>query len=308
MHLEHMIISASRRTDICAFHTEWFINRLNAGSVLVRNPVCRNVVTRVPLTRDVVDHTVFITKDPSPMLPHLHRIVEDYSVSFQITITPYGKDIEPNVPGIGDVIESLKDVSKIIGPDRTMWRFDPILFTEGKYSQDYVLDMFDDMCQQLKGHISGCTFSFLDYYRKLDDSLGDRGVVECDDRVHFVNRLSSVAKSHGIPLSSCCEDLSGMDPYVKDVACIDPVSMRSWNVPYAIPSTPVRKGCKCVKVVDIGDYDTCSHDCQYCYANSTSIRERSMKTYDPDSELLCGWPTDGDMVLDMAVSKQTKLF
>ena len=284
------------------------MNRLNAGYALVRNPVCRNLVSRVPLTSDVVDHIVFITKDPSPMLHFLPKVVRDYSTSFQITITPYGKDIEPNVPDVGDVIESLKDVSRIIGPDRTIWRFDPILFTDGKYSQNAVLNSFEDMCQKLNGHTERCIFSFLDFYQKLDGALGDKGITLCDDKAGFVRRMSHIAKLNGIRLSSCCDDLSGMDPYVSDIACIDSASMRSWGIPYTKPSSPVRKGCKCVKVVDIGEYDTCSHDCLYCYANSSSSSKRSGKEYDSDSELLFGTLEEGDEVRNIFTNVQARLF
>ena len=33
-----MVISVSRRTDIPAFYTEWFLNRIKAGYVDVINP------------------------------------------------------------------------------------------------------------------------------------------------------------------------------------------------------------------------------------------------------------------------------
>lgn len=303
-----MIVCASRRTDICAFHSEWFMNRLDAGYVLVRNPVRRELVTSVSLEPPDVDHLVFITKDPSPMVPYLDRISTSFSTSFQITITPYGRDVEPNVPDVDSVIKGFKEVSEIVGHGRTSWRFDPILFTEGLYGQESVLSAFDRMCQSLSGYTERCIFSFLDYYQKLDGNLGHLGIYDCTDRTEFVVEMARIAKRHGICLSSCCEMDPGPTSPISRMACLDPRVLRGWNVPYEMPHAPVRPGCGCVKVIDIGEYDTCFHDCRYCYANSPSTEGRRNRTFDPDSEFLCGGQEEGDIVKRPSGSTQTRLF
>ncbi|MDD2935779.1 MAG: DUF1848 family protein, partial [Candidatus Methanomethylophilaceae archaeon] len=94
-----MIICASRRTDIPAFHSEWLINRLRAGYAMVRNPICDEVVYRVDLDCRSAGCLYLISKDPRPMMPYLDEIKGmGYDMIFQVTITPYGKDLEPGVP------------------------------------------------------------------------------------------------------------------------------------------------------------------------------------------------------------------
>ena len=302
-----MIISASRRTDICAFHSEWLMNRLDAGYVLVRNPVHRSSVQRVPLTPDRVDHMVFITKDPRPMLAHLSDIVKDYDVSFQVTITPYDGRMEPNVPDADIVMESFIQLSGIVGPDRCTWRYDPVILYD-RFSVESHLDTFDRMCSVLKGHTRRCIFSFLEHHRKSEDILAHLGVrsPSAKGRDLLVSGMERIATANGMELSSCCTDGIG-HLGISRRACIDGRSMKTWGIPYTMPSAQVREGCGCVKVVDIGEYDTCSHDCRYCYANSASSVERRGRRYDPNSEMLVGHLSEGDIVTEMVVSSQTRL-
>lgn len=92
-----MILHTGLRTDIPAFYSEWFVNRLRAGDVLVRNPYNPIQVTKYQITPDKVDLISFCTKNPAPMLPHLDELKE-YGQYWYVTITPYGKEIEPHVP------------------------------------------------------------------------------------------------------------------------------------------------------------------------------------------------------------------
>ena len=90
-----MIISASRRTDIPALYSQWFMNRLREGEVLVPNPYNRRKVSRIRLSPEVVDGIVFWTKNPEPLLPYLRELdAMGYRYCFQYTITDYGKDLE----------------------------------------------------------------------------------------------------------------------------------------------------------------------------------------------------------------------
>ena len=132
-----MIISASRRTDIPAFHSEWMMNRLRAGYVLVRNPVSRAVVHRIDLSRENVDCIVFITKDPGPMAGHMKEVGRmGHTALFQVTMTPYHKDIEPYVRFKADISDSCEAISQTIGRDRMSWRYDPVILNRG-ISMDY---------------------------------------------------------------------------------------------------------------------------------------------------------------------------
>ena len=100
-----MIIQTGSRTDIPAFYSRWFLNRLEEGYVMVRNPYNPSAVTRYDLNPEVVDMILFCTKNPAPMLPHMDKL-KDYGQFWFVTLTPYGKDIEPNMPDKRNIIKS----------------------------------------------------------------------------------------------------------------------------------------------------------------------------------------------------------
>ena len=124
-----MIINTGQRTDIPAFFSRWFVNRLKAGFVLVRNPYNPRSVTRYRLDPEVVDLIGFCTKNPAPMLPHMD-LLRPFGQYWYVTVTPYGKDIEPHVPPKLQVLESFRRLSDAVGADRVGWRYDPILLNE----------------------------------------------------------------------------------------------------------------------------------------------------------------------------------
>ncbi|MGN1044730.1 MAG: DUF1848 domain-containing protein [Candidatus Methanomethylophilaceae archaeon] len=299
-----MIICASRRTDICAFHSGWFMGRIRAGYVLVRNPAYRRLVTKVPLDPDSVDHIDFITKNASPMLEHLRSLQSEYSLSFQYTITPYGRDLEPNVPSVEDSVSVFRKVSDIIGSDRILWRYDPMVIT-GRYDVSRHISDFGRMCSMLEGYTERCVTSFVKRYDKTEDAMCALGITVPDPAVRksMVSEMSDIAADHGMVLSYCCPEDG-----IAGTPCLDPGALRRWGVPYTMPSVPNRSGCGCAYSVDIGDYDTCMHDCAYCYANGPDRRGRSGRVYSEDGEMLCGGLTDGDILKDTGPSVQTRLF
>lgn len=125
-----MIISASRRTDIPSYYSEWFFNRLNEGYVFVRNPMNAHQISKISLLPDVVDGIVFWTKNPTPMLNKLDRL-EKYHYYFQFTLTAYGPDVEKNIPSKNKIIlPAFRRLSKEIGKEKVVWRYDPIFFNE----------------------------------------------------------------------------------------------------------------------------------------------------------------------------------
>ena len=121
-----MIIQTGMRTDIPAFYPEWLINRIKEGYVLVRNPYNPIQVTRYSLSTDVVDLITFCTKNPERMFPYVDYL-KQYGQYWFVTITPYGKDIEPNVPDKNKMMESFRKLSDTVGVTSIGWRYDPIL-------------------------------------------------------------------------------------------------------------------------------------------------------------------------------------
>ena len=294
-----MIISASRRTDIPAFHMEWFMNRLRAGYCLVRNPMVPNVVYRIDLDPKNVDAIVFVTKNPAPAIPYLKEIAAmGHLALFQVTITPYGKDLEPGVPFKADVADAFKAVSERLGADRMIWRYDPIILND-RIDVEYHRRKFELLCRELEGYTRRCTFSFLEMYGKLQRHRDTLRSVTHGEMDAMAEMMVPIAKRYGMALSYCCSkyDLSrwGIEPR----GCIDRQALVRMGIPFEELNTPLREGCRCVKNIDVGSYDTCMHNCLYCYANRSDGSERVMKEYDPEGEMLYGKLEEGDTVVPL---------
>ena len=161
-----MILNTGCRTDIPAYYSEWFYNRIEAGFVPVRNPYHPELVTKYRLTPEVVDILCFCSKNPKPMLTGLPKI-KAYRQFWFVTITPYGKEIEPNVPESAQVIETVRKLSDIVGQKAVAWRYDPIFLSE-KYTAEYHVEQFEKMAAAVQGKIAFCVISFIDLYEKQD--------------------------------------------------------------------------------------------------------------------------------------------
>lgn len=141
-----MIISASRRTDIPAFYSAWLIKRLQEGYVYVKNPLNSRQIRKVLLNTDVVDCFVFWTKNAEPMMDNLQIIDKwGYPYYFLWTITPYGKNVEPNLPDKEKIVDSFRVLSDKLGKHRTIWRYDPI-FVSQQFPLEYHLENFANLC------------------------------------------------------------------------------------------------------------------------------------------------------------------
>ena len=294
-----MIISASRRTDIPAFHMEWMMNRLRAGYCLVRNPMVANVVYRIDLDPKNVDAIIFVSKNPAPAVPYLKEIAAmGHLALFQVTITPYGRDMEPGVPFKADVADAFKEISDRLGADRMIWRYDPIILND-RYDLDFHRRKFELLCRELEGYTRRCTFSFLEMYGKLQKHRDVLRSVTHQEMDAMAEMMVPIAERYGMSLSYCCSkyDLSGWG--IEPRGCIDRQYMTRLGIPFEELNSPLREGCRCVKNIDIGSYDTCGHDCLYCYANRSDGSERSQKMYDPEGEMLYGKLEEGDTVVPL---------
>ena len=157
-----MILNVSGRTDIVAFYTPWFMNRYREGFVDVRNPFYPKMISRINFSN--VDAIFFCTKNPIPILPYIKEI--NKPILFHVTLTPYLSDIEPNVPDKTKVIDAIKELSKYLGKDKVVVRYDPI-FLSNKYDLKYHIKMFDRVCEQLDGYIEKIIVSFIDDYKNV---------------------------------------------------------------------------------------------------------------------------------------------
>lgn len=160
-----MILSVSRRTDIPNYYSEWFYNRIKEEFLYVRNPMNPHQISKIDLSPDVVDCIVFWTKNPEPMINRLDELAA-YHYYFQFTLTGYGKEIECNVPHKRErMIPVFQELSKRIGKQKVIWRYDPIIFTK-TYTPEYHLKAFEQIAMALRGYTEKCVISFVDVYAK----------------------------------------------------------------------------------------------------------------------------------------------
>ena len=165
-----MILSVSRRTDIPAFYSDWFMNRLKEEVVMVRNPMNYHGISKINLSPNVVDCIVFWTKNPQPMFKYLDEIEKKYKFYFQYTVNAYEKDMEPNLPNLDERLKNFIYLSERYGKERVIWRYDPIVITT-KYSLEWHIKKFEYIASKLRNYTKTCVFSFLDIYDKNRKNL-----------------------------------------------------------------------------------------------------------------------------------------
>lgn len=287
-----MILNVSSRTDIIAFYEKWLIKRVEAGFVDVRNTFNPKLVNRINFSD--VDLILFCTKNPIPILNDLNKIKIPYL--FQITITPYKRDIEPNVPSKKEVIEAVKKISQAIGKENVSVRYDPIFLSE-KYNITYHIKAFKKLCMLLNGYVETIIVSFLDEYKnvlKNKNVLQYRNFTEEDYKIIGKN-FSKIAKLNNMKVQTCFEDRNLTEyGFTKGECLSHKLAYRLTGKKYK--SWKARK-CNCVEMVDIGVYNSCKHFCKYCYANyDEKIVNNNFKNHDVNSSLLIGNVKKDDII------------
>ena len=301
------IISASRSTDIPAFYSEWFFNRLEKGYCAWRNPYNDS---KIYVSFENCHGIVFWTKNPKPILPYLHILDErDIKYYFQYTLNDYDKEgFEPNVDRLSDRIETFKELSDLVGPDRIIWRFDPIMVTDYLTPRD-ILKKIWNIGNQIKKCTNKLVFSFIDLYGKTRINMAKHlmmfvdhvdkispgeeqrkeiieGLVKIRDRWHL--------EGWNIEFATCAEGFDYDEYGIKHNKCIDNELFLKISqgddefVDYLSNATKAsgqRKLCGCINSQDVGSYNTCKHFCTYCYANTDRecVLEK-IKSHDADNE------------------------
>ena len=306
-----MILSVSRRTDIPAFYSDWFFKQLDQGFVLVPNPIAHEKIAKItlePLKIESVETNllgekkvkisgniegiVFWTKNSKPMLDKLDKL-SDFKYYFLYTLNAYPKEIESNLPPLEDRIESFKILSKHCP---VIWRYDPILVTEG-IDENWHIERFEHLARELKGYTKHCKISFLiESYKGCDKNLHKPGEQQKDK---ILSAISKIAKENGIQIDACAENDYSKYGIVPS-KCIDgkifeellTEKYKDFGLQVKRKNNKLdgqRKNCLCMPSIDIGQYDTCFHDCKYCYAKKShqkSMRDKFAGTiYERKTEL-----------------------
>lgn len=282
-----MILNVSGRTDIVAFYTEWFMKRYKEGFVDVRNPYNPQMISRIYF--EDVDAILFSTKNPIPILDYLKEI--DKPILFHVTLTPYKKDIAPNVPDKTLVIEAIKRLSQIVEIDNLYVRYDPI-FLSKKYNIEYHKKAFEKMCTLLDGYVNKIIVSFIDDYKNVrnnERSLCYREFTE-EDYKAIGTYFSESAKNHNMTVQTCFEDRNLVEyGFVKGECLSHELAYKLTGKKYKNWTARKERKCNCIQMVDIGDYNSCKHFCKYCYANYDEKRVNdNFKNHNSNSSVLIG--------------------
>ncbi len=295
-----MIINTGQRTDIPAFYSEWFSNRLKDGFVCVRNPYNPEQVSRYRLSPDVVDVIGFCTKNPSPMFKYMN-LLKEYGQYWFVTITPYGRDIEPNVPDKHKLIEDFKSLSQMVGKNSMGWRYDPI-FISDRYTEEYHIHAFEQIAASLEGCTETVVISFIDLFPKVRRNFPEAMEVTREQMIRLGKEMIKIASLHGMTVKPCAEG-DELSKYGADCGGCMRISDYEKAIGKRLDA-PKKKGaraaCACYLTCDIGAYNTCRHLCKYCYANADpKIAITQSKLHDPKSPFLIGNYSDGDKIHDV---------
>ena len=308
-----MILNTGSRTDVPAYYSEWFYNRIKEGFVYTRNPYNPKLIHSYKLNPSVVDVLVFCTKNPEPMMERLDEI-NHFNQFWGITLTAYGKDIEPNVPDKHRIIECIKELSNRFGSHSVEWRYDPV-FLSDKYTKEVHLRSFEHIASKLSRSIEVCVISFIDLYQKTIKNFPGVNEVSLEDQIELIKAFVEIGKKYNIRIKTCLENKILEEYGVDTSGCLtQSVLERSLNQRLNIPKQNLaREGCECLLGNDIGAYNSCLHGCVYCYANyDMKLVRENMKKHNKNSPLLIGEINSDDTIREMYqvsyINNQLSLF
>lgn len=232
-----VIISASRSTDIPAFYAKWFFNRLAKGYCAWYNPFNQQ---KMYISFERCRVIVFWTKNPAPIIPYLPELDKrGIHYYFQVTLNDYDKEgFEPNVPSVNERVETFKKLSSLIGKEKVIWRFDPLIITPNIGPRELITRIWH-LGNKLKGYTDKLVFSFVDVkaYRKVQNNLVKETMLFTKEnveyaeanyaqRIEIVEGLKKIREAwHNdgwdIEMATCAEDIN-LEAYgIEHNRCID---------------------------------------------------------------------------------------
>ena len=292
-----VIISASRATDIPSLYADWFMERFRRGYVRWTNPF-NNRCQYVSFAKARV--IVFWSKNPRNLmkfLPEIDRSGVNYYVHF--TLNDYeAEKLEPAIPPLNDRIQTFIDLAALIGKDRVIWRSDPLILSD-TLPVDELMSRLKRIGDRIHNSTERLIFSFVEIpeYRRVEVNLRKAGFrirgFTHEEKMNFAEQLCRLNERWGLELMTCAEDLD-LSPYgICRGRCIDNELMTSLFshdknlMDFLLPPEQTglvgfdaknrsamkdpgqRRECGCIRSKDIGQYNTCTHLCAYCYANSS---------------------------------------
>ncbi len=265
-----MIISASYRSDIPAFHGAWFRAALRAGRVTVANPYNRRPV-EIDLSPQAVDGYVFWTRNARPFADALAEVAaQGKPFVMQYSILGYPPEIDARVVDPQLAIADARAIAARYGRRVVVWRYDPILLSPATET-DWHRANFARLAAALAGNGDEVVVSFAQIYAKSARNLRKAGIAwRAPDEVErgaLLRDLGGIAAAHGFRLTLCSQPEIGAAAGIAPASCIDAVRLSDIaGRPVAAVVKGNRPGCLCAESRDIGSYDSCVHGCAYCYA------------------------------------------
>ncbi|MEO0237397.1 MAG: DUF1848 domain-containing protein [candidate division WOR-3 bacterium] len=287
-----VIISASRATDIPAFHSEWFFRCFEKGYIKWVNPF-NNKESYVFFDETRV--IVFWTKNPKPIIPYL-KLLDERNIGyyFQFTLNDYEEEgFEPNVINLRERVKIFKKLSEKIGKEKVIWRFDPLILTD-QLSIGKLTKKIENIAKELKGYTEKLVFSYADIqiYSKVKNNLSKKNIkyIEFDDdkKIEIAKNVSEIGGKYNFEVATCAENIDLSVYGIKKNKCVDDEFMvrlfkddkklmeflgydenlfSDYVENKKLKDKGQRADCGCIMSKDVGEYNTCMHLCVYCYAN-----------------------------------------
>ncbi len=286
-----MILNVSGRTDIVAFYSKWFSNRIKEGFFDVRNPFNPKLVSRIYL--DDIDLIVFCTKNPIPSLSYIKSI--NKPIYYMVTLTGYKNDIEVNLYNKKEIVNAIKELGNILGPENVVLRYDPILLNDN-YDIYYHERAVEKLIYELKDSISKIIISFVDEYKNTKKNYKDINYHQPTDFEYnyLANSFNNLSNKYNIPIETCSENELVKYGFKNGICISQKLAFEKTGKVFPLWK---ERNCLCAKIVDIGSYNTCLHYCKYCYANYDEDQiEKNNKLHDPNSSLLIGHLESDDII------------
>lgn len=267
---------------------DWLEKRFQAGLVTSRNPYNPHQIRKISIAPDALEGLVFWSKDPFPLLKRI-SLFQDYPYYLLFTLNPYSRQIEPGLRALSERIDTFHKLADLIGPERVIWRYDPILYAPG-IDLDFHLVNFRILCKELEQATNRCIVSFLDVYPKIKNRMAVQQISAPpkEDCRLLLQEMEQTARRYRIELRICSEEDDIAGNYTP-ARCIDNELLSTVSglpIPYR-RDPGQRKDCSCHRSIDIGSYNTCLHGCLYCYAShNPGLCSRNYNLHDPETDTL----------------------
>lgn len=255
--------------------------------------MCPTRVHRVDLRPEAVAGIVFWTRNARPLLPHLDALDSaGYAYYFLYTVIGYPRSIDPRCPTTDSAVRTFAALSQRLGPERVIWRYDPVLHAHPHVSAAWHRENFAALLERLCGRTRTVILSAVDPYPQARRRATEGHQTVSYDPETYSGLLAWMAgKAHaaGLRVQTCAEPrlaVHGAEPgRCVDAELLAAISGR----PVSQARHKLRSGCLCHRSTDIGVANTCGFGCTYCYANTDhGLAQQRLRDHDPSWTSLVG--------------------